>query len=610
MINPAFTTNPLASREDVQRAVLELWRPLRPFFAANPAAPLLGDAAASYGEPAALLESFARPLWGIAPFVAGGGQFPDWPLYHRGITAGVDPAHPDYWGPLGDNDQRAVEMAALGLALALCPREFWEPLSTKTRAQLVTWLSQINQRKLVGNNWLFFRVLVNAGLRVVGAPDDEAQVSRDLDTVDRFYLTNGWYSDGIGGNRDYYIPMAIHYYALIYTRLSEGGDQVRVARIVERARLFAPQFAAWFATDGAAVPFGRSLAYRFAQGAFWGGLAYAGAETLPWGVTKGLYLRHLRWWLRQPMFTETGLLSIGYAYPNLVMSDRYNAPGSPYWACKIFLPLALPATHPFWRATEAPYTPPATLAQPEARLLLCHDAAHKHLVALGGHAAPGWDPRHGAQKYGKFAYSTVFGFGVPLGGDGPDDGAGDSMLLLSEDGRHWRGREALKASRIEAGLVYTRWLPWPDVEVETWLAPAGSGHVRAHRIRATREIHTFEGGFSSARLRQYGRRRAGEGAASVETDHAFSGVRDLTGRRTGVVLDPATNTNVMHARGALPGLQTVLPAGDTWLFCAVLGLPGGDASDGEKFFAGLSVDSSGLLPVIRAGGVAQLICAS
>lgn len=592
MIRPDLAANPLATRRDVQDALLGLWAPLRPFFAAAPAAPRLGDAAATYGEPAALLESFARPLWGIAPFVAGGGVFPDWPLYHRGITAGVDPASPDYWGELGDLDQRAVEMAALGLTLALCPDELWTPLDNATRGRLAAWLFQINHRKLVNNNWLFFRVLVNDGLRRVGAPHDAEQCRRDLAAVDGFYQRDGWYSDGIGGNRDYYIPMAIHYYGLIHTRLDTDADPARVSRVIERARLFAPQFAAWFAPDGAALPFGRSLAYRFAQGAFWGALAFTGTEALPWGVIKGLYLRHLRWWLSQPMFTESGLLSIGYAYPSLIMADRYNAPGSPYWACKIFLPLALPDTHPFWKAAEQPFTPPAVLAQSEAKLLLCHDSASRHLFALGGHPAPGWDPRHGASKYSKICYSTLFGFGVPCGGDGPEDGGGDSVLLLSDDARHWRSREEVRETRIAPDYVFSRWSPFPDVEVSTWLAPAGPGHVRVHHIRTARSLHAFEGGFSLARLRESGRRRTARGRASVSAAAGLSALADLTGQRDGVVIDPATNTHLLHPRVALPGLRGKLPPGDTWLVCCVLGLPAESTADLDTYAAEFTVNST------------------
>jgi len=50
-----------------------------------------------------------------------------------------------------------------------------------------------------------------------------------------------------------------------------------------------------------AQPVGRSLTYRFAQGAL-GALA---SPTLKYrrGVVKGLALRHLRWWAQRPIIT-------------------------------------------------------------------------------------------------------------------------------------------------------------------------------------------------------------------------------------------------------------------------------------------------------------------
>src|SRR5690606_28304342 len=122
---------------------------------------------------------------------------------------------------------------------------------------------------------------------------------------------------------------AMHYYALIYAKFASAHDAARAQRYRERATLFARQFVDWFAADGAALPFGRSLTYRFAQGGFWGALAFADVEAFDWGVIKGLALRHLRWWLRQPIFSPDGTLSIGYAYPNLNMAEQYNSPCSP-----------------------------------------------------------------------------------------------------------------------------------------------------------------------------------------------------------------------------------------------------------------------------------------
>lgn len=41
---------------------------------------------------------------------------------------------------------------------------------------------------------------------------------------------------------------------------------------------------------------------------------------------KGLIARHLRTWLKRPIFDRDHVLTIGYGYPNLTMAERYNAP--------------------------------------------------------------------------------------------------------------------------------------------------------------------------------------------------------------------------------------------------------------------------------------------
>ncbi|WP_375803652.1 DUF2264 domain-containing protein, partial [Enterobacter kobei] len=48
----------------------------------------------------------------------------------------------------------------------------------------------------------------------------------------------------------------------------------------------------------------------------------------------GIVLRHLRWWQQQSIVDRDGILTLGFAYPNLAMCEDYNSPGSPYWALK------------------------------------------------------------------------------------------------------------------------------------------------------------------------------------------------------------------------------------------------------------------------------------
>ena len=338
MANP-LAQNPLRTREDVERAATDLFTPLLPHFSEGGARVKLGSSGVWFSDGAEELEGFARPLWGIVPLVMGGGRFEHWDLYRRGIASGTDPEHPEFWG-WAERDQRMVEMAAIGFALAFVPGSTSGILCRRgIQDNLVRWLDRINQYPPFPNNWQFFRVLVNLGLRRVGRPSDEKANRESIELLESYYQGDGWYHDGANDHADYYVAWAIHVYSLLYAAARDHDPEL-AARYRERARLFARDFQHWFDPRGAAIPFGRSLTYRFAQGSFWGALVLADEEALPWGRIKGIYLRHLREWATHPISDRDGVLSIGYGYGNLLMHEPYNSSGSPYWAMKFFLALA------------------------------------------------------------------------------------------------------------------------------------------------------------------------------------------------------------------------------------------------------------------------------
>lgn len=174
-----------------------------------------------------------------------------------------------------------------------------------------------------------FRVLIQAAFRRMGLAWDAQQLEADLARLEGWYLGGGWYCDGEPTQVDYYIPFGMHFYGLIYAWCMEKEEPERSRRLKERAAAFAVDYLYWFEDGGRAVPFGRSLTYRFGRSAFFAALAFAGVEALPWGVVKSRLLGNLRDWFAQPIFTADGLLTVGYGYPNLCMSENYNAPGFP-----------------------------------------------------------------------------------------------------------------------------------------------------------------------------------------------------------------------------------------------------------------------------------------
>ena len=79
-------------------------------------------------------------------------------------------------------------------------------------------------------------------------------------------------------------------------------DSVRCDIIKNRARKFAKEYMYWFSSDGASVPYGRSLTYKFAASAFFGALVFADIEAVSWGEIKYTVFNNLRWWFRQSVF--------------------------------------------------------------------------------------------------------------------------------------------------------------------------------------------------------------------------------------------------------------------------------------------------------------------
>jgi hypothetical protein len=573
------STNPIQTREDVCDLLKQICNPLKPYYSKGYARLKLGNTSASYSDSVAEMEGFSRVLWGLVPFLAGSDEEYDiWEMHFQGIINGTNPHHEEYWGEIDQYDQRIVEMAVFGLALILIPEKVWEPLSEEEKSNVSQWLSQINQFKVWDCNWLFFPVLVNLGFKSVGSPYDQEKVAENLERIDQFYLNNGWYSDGIKGHSDYYVPFAIYYYGLIYAKVMEHEDPNRSKKYKTRAEEFAKEFISWFSADGSSLPYGRSLTYRFAQSAFWSAAVFADITPYSLGVMKGLILRNLRWWFEKPIFDDNGILTIGYAYPNLLMAENYNSPGSPYWALKTFLPLVLKKDHPFWKAKEEPLPMmEEKVIQKEPHLVICRDKKSKHILAFNtGHLATN-EHTHTSAKYEKFVYSNVFGFSVPRAEWGLSQGAFDSMLALSEGDNIYRVKRYCEEYLIEEEFIFTRWKPWKDVEIKTWLVPGTPWHIRVHRIHSNRLLVVADGGFALGMEEKFERedlehfKNVKGCLAKMPT--GTSGIKSFYGAGEAEFIYPNANTNLINSRTVIPTVKSRINPGTSLLVNAVYGEP-------------------------------------
>ncbi|KAF4973443.1 hypothetical protein FSARC_268 [Fusarium sarcochroum] len=516
-----FTDNPFRDRSDLLRAATSIIKPLEPYRSTSKArVKLYPSTAAGFDDVAAQLEGFARPLWAVSALVDKDVD-PSLRSWIRGIEAGVDPNGPEYWGQLGSFDQRMVEMESIAFALLMEPQIVLSFLNSESTENLENWLRQINNFTMPQNNWRWFRVLVNLALaKVLGSDKEAARQAMDADfaVLDQFYLGEGWSSDGIWGDdrkqADYYSgSFAIQFAQLLYVRCADD-DQERVERYRQQAVDFASEYWRYFDTNGAAIPFGRSMTYRFACGAFWAAFALADIQSssslMSLGAAKGLLLRHLRWWAKQPeIFNSDGTMNIGFTYPNMYMSEDYNSRQSVYWCLKSFVILGLPADHPFWTVKEEPHPmaipSPSGVVQPDSvrvfeppHQIVCNSPEHLYLLSAGQMTTKMFKAREA--KYGKFAYSSAFGYSVPTGLELHQLAPDSTLALTIDGGETWKVRWepvdfSLETVPIETGrgrdnlpAIASTWRPLKKIElkIRTTLVPLASHypgwHVRIHHI--------------------------------------------------------------------------------------------------------------------------------
>lgn len=335
-------------------------------------------------------------------------------------------------------------------------------------------------------------------------------------------------------------------------------------------------------------------------------------------------------------------MNIGFAYPNMYLSESYNSPQSVYWCLKTFIILLLPEDHGFWAAPEHPHplaysSVPTTLQSPTSvevvwppRHILCNTPEHHFLLSSGQMSRKAHKGREA--KYGKFAYSSAFGFSVPTGFL-LEQLAPDSTLCVSHDnGESWKMRSEpvgerlidVRVSHESQGdrvvqALASSWQPWNylDIIITTILIPpvetSPGWHVRVHRLIYRKDYWTgdfqfVDSGFALDAEAPSGRFVTPEvnaescllvssaGASAIadlmaETDVMTENAEKVQSESFALKADP--NTNLISPRTLIPSIKHRLNLTDSaetsslqrrqelWLVCGVFAVAA---------YAGLSQD--------------------
>lgn len=542
----------LHTRKDFENLLLDILNPLLPYYSDGNANLNIGNTSAHYEDRSIPMEAFARPLWGLVPYLTGGGSNEKFvKIYQKGLAEGCNPHSVEFWGTCRDFDQKFVEMASIAYALLMVPEIFWDPLSEEEKKNLAEWLWQINEYECSYSNWQFFCILVNTALLCRGMPYSRERMELGLSRIESYYDAGGWYRDGEGGQKDYYVGFAIVFYSVIYSMFMKEKDPQRCERFIERAKQFGKEFIYWFGEDGGAVPYGRSQTYRFAQAAFFSICAAAEIEVFPLPVMKGIVVRHLQYWMDRQIFDNAHILTIGYGYPNLHMAESYNAPGSPYWGLKVFACLALPEDHPFWTAEEAP------LPVLEKRKVLAHadmlvQRTQKDVILFTPGRILPHQHAQSEEKYSKFAYSEKYGFSIARSQKTLSEAAPDSVLSFGLLG-HIFVKARIDAYEIHENYMRMEWSPVEGINVCTEIELTQNGHIRTHEIESIWECMAYDAGFAVPFDGQTESGDSmGEDWVQVHTEKGYCRVEQREGYGVPMLVDADPNTNLLHSKTAIP----------------------------------------------------------
>ena len=321
------------------------------------------------------METFGRLMAGVAPWLtladddtAEGTQrkqLREWAL--QSYKNAVDPESPDYlcWGVTGQN---LVDAAYVAESFLRAYDALWMPLDEVTKQRYIKEFQGLRKIDPPYTNWYLFSSVIESFLAKAAGMKacDEFRINTTCRKVEEWYVGDGWYADGPVFAFDYYSSYVFHamyletLQAMIDAKANTRIDyQKYYDRALQRAQKHAIILERFISPEGTFPVFGRSIPYRMA--AMQPLALMAWYEKLPKDLTNGQVRAALtkvmhRMFDEQQNFNEGGFLTIGFCGSQPNIADWYTNNGSLYMTSLAFMPLGLPANHPFWTAPAEPWT--------------------------------------------------------------------------------------------------------------------------------------------------------------------------------------------------------------------------------------------------------------
>lgn len=320
------------------------------------------------------MECFGRLMAGVAPWLtlpddatAEGKQrkqLREWAL--ASYKNAVDPQNPVYlcWGIGGQN---LVDAAYIAESFLRAYDTLWKPLDEVTKQRYLKEFAKLRHIDPPYTNWLLFSSTIESFMAKAGGDFDEYRVNSACRKVEEWYVGDGWYADGPSFAFDYYSSYVFHpmyletLQAMVDAKVNSRLDyQKYYDRELKRCQKYSIILERFISPEGTFPAFGRSIPYRMATMQPLALMAWY--QKLPKDLSNGQVRAALtkvlhRMFDQQNNFNEKGYLSIGFCGNSQKnVADWYTNNGSLYMTTLAFMPLGLPADHPFWTDAAQPWT--------------------------------------------------------------------------------------------------------------------------------------------------------------------------------------------------------------------------------------------------------------
>lgn len=320
------------------------------------------------------MECFGRLMAGVAPWLtlpddatAEGKQrkqLREWAL--ASYKNAVDPQNPDYlcWGIGGQN---LVDAAYIAESFLRAYDTLWKPLDEVTKKRYLAEFAKLRHIDPPYTNWLLFSSTIESFMAKAGGDFEEYRVNSACRKVEEWYVGDGWYADGPSFAFDYYSSYVFHpmyletLQAMVDAKVNSRLDyQKYYDRELRRCQKYSIILERFISPEGTFPAFGRSIPYRMATMQPLALMAWY--QTLPSDLSNGQVRAALtkvlhRMFDKENNFNEKGYLSIGFCGNSQKnVADWYTNNGSLYMTTLAFMPLGLPADHPFWTDAAQPWT--------------------------------------------------------------------------------------------------------------------------------------------------------------------------------------------------------------------------------------------------------------